>query len=670
MRLRSSIAVLTFALAASHLTAAVSLIGQVGHLFRSDSTTSVPAGSVVLLVADTDKTTAPGLVNPLGTTLSVGRTLGGASGDRIVGVYKTSDLGGGLIGVDFGGTTFTYDSTFTAGTDLWLVWFPGLSATGGQVGSAEPFGAYRSDTLDTASQSTIAWVAPPDGSTSTLNAYTSSLGFGLATDSQLSATSVTSAPVATAGIYFGTFPSGGNWALYVRADGTATYLAYLPSRHSAIVVNLTVGLNGSFSAAGTEAASAATVGSLALAGPESPVRRAAAASAFTLTGQIAANGAVTGQLAGLNETFSGTLDSAASTAPAGLYRTAALNAASGATIAIVGPSGQTVVVTTGTVNDGAAGTVNASGQFTATTANGATLALTINASAKTVSATLTPAGGPPVSYAGLPEGVVSTSRVVNLSVRSAAGTGSQTLIVGFVVQGAGSKNLLLRGVGPAIKHLLPTALTDPAMRLLDGAGASLEVNDNWSNNLESIITTLGATPFAPGSKDAGILRATTAGPYTFHVYASDNGTGVALAELYDADAAATSAQVVNISARTQVGTGSDILIAGFVITGNAPKTLLIRGVGPTLTPLGVSGALADPQLYLYEGNTAIATNENWAGTAALKTAFATVGAGALVSDTSKDAALLVTLNPGTYTAQVSGVASTTGVALVEIFLLP
>ncbi len=158
--------------------------------------------------------------------------------------------------------------------------------------------------------------------------------------------------------------------------------------------------------------------------------------------------------------------------------------------------------------------------------------------------------------------------------------------------------------------------------------------------------------------------------YSFPVYPNDNQSGIALAELYDADLNPVPAEMVNISARTQVGTGNNILIAGFVIRGNAPKTLLIRALGPTLTGLGVTGALADPQLYLFGKAGPITSNDNWGGTAGLKTAFSTVGAGPLAGDTSKDAALLVTLDPGVYSAQVSGVGSTTGVGLVEIFVMP
>jgi sugar lactone lactonase YvrE len=132
-------------------------------------------------------------------------------------------------------------------------------------------------------------------------------------------------------------------------------------------------------------------------------------------------------------------------------------------------------------------------------------------------------------------------------------------------------------------------------------------------------------------------------------------------------------RLLQVSTRAQIGTGHDILVAGFVIDGTAAKTVLLRAVGPTLASFGVTGALADPKLDLFAAGqsvTPIYSNDNWAGDASLSTAAAGSGAFAFAGPTSKDAALLVTLAPGTYTARVSGVGNTTGVALLEIYETP
>jgi alpha-tubulin suppressor-like RCC1 family protein len=496
-------------------------------------------------------------------------------------------------------------------------------------------------------------------------------------NSATGSTALTVTPRDYSGSYFGTFASGGYWALAVRPDATATYIAYLPSRQSAIVANLTVGLDGDFRITGTEVKPTATaVSGYALATPESPVsHNAAAGSSYTLAGQIGADRRISGGLTGIGETFTGAADVGAVTNSTGLFTASALGTASGTTYAIVGASGQTVIVTTTPAAvDGAAGTVNASGQLTATTSNNAALSLTINTAAQTVSASLTPAGSTtPITYAGLSAAVTPIARVVNLSVRTTAGTGDQTLIVGLVVIGSGSKTLLLRGIGPA---LLPqgvtNALADPTMRLLNGSGAEVSANNDWggSAQMSANFSSVGAFALPASSKDAALFNTLPTGLYSFHVFPNGAGTGIALAEVYDADDDSSAASVFNISARTQVGTGENILIAGFVITGNSPKTVLIRGLGPTLAAQGVTGAVVNPQLFLFGSAGLIASNDDWGGTTALKNAFATTGAGALTADNSKDAALLVTLMPGVYSAQVSGVGSTTGIGLVEIFLVP
>ena len=148
--------------------------------------------------------------------------------------------------------------------------------------------------------------------------------------------------------------------------------------------------------------------------------------------------------------------------------------------------------------------------------------------------------------------------------------------------------------------------------------------------------------------------------------ATDGGSGVALLEVYDA-ATSSSVNVINASTRAFVGTGDSVLIPGFVISGTGALKLLIRAVGPTLANLGVSGVLADPTITLYRGSTALATNDNWAvGDAATMTA---VGAFALPVG-SRDAAIVTTLPAGSYSAIVSGVANTTGTALVELYVVP
>jgi len=122
----------------------------------------------------------------------------------------------------------------------------------------------------------------------------------------------------------------------------------------------------------------------------------------------------------------------------------------------------------------------------------------------------------------------------------------------------------------------------------------------------------------------------------------------------------------NLSTRGQVGTGGNILIAGFVVGGTTPKQVLVRAIGPSLANFGIAGALADSQVELFKGTTRVALNDNWAGNAAIAAASASVGAFPLAAN-SLDAVILTQLDPGAYTAQVSGTGGRTGVALVELY---
>jgi hypothetical protein len=268
---------------------------------------------------------------------------------------------------------------------------------------------------------------------------------------------------------------------------------------------------------------------------------------------------------------------------------------------------------------------------------------------------------------------VNSSRLANLSVRATAGTGDQTLILGFYIGGTGSKQVLIRGVGPTLaQYGVSGVLADPQLKLFNAANTLINQNDDWGGSAGLALAFAAVQDFAlsASSKDAALLVALLPNGYTAQVNGAGTSTGVALIEAYEADTGTPGARFTALSARNQVGTGENILIVGFAVTGNAPKKLLIRGIGPTLANYGVSGVLADPQLALFDRtSTKIAENDNWGGATALSDAFAATQAFPLPAN-SKDAALLVTLQPGVYSAQVSGAGGTTGVALVEVYEMP
>lgn len=270
--------------------------------------------------------------------------------------------------------------------------------------------------------------------------------------------------------------------------------------------------------------------------------------------------------------------------------------------------------------------------------------------------------------------VVLQSRIVNLSVRSRAGSGDNGLIVGFVVGGAVNKPMLLRGVGPSLTEFgVGDVLADPKLSLYSGS-VMTATNDDWAlgANAPEIANTgaiLGAFSLREASTDSAMLANLGAGAYTVQVGGKNDETGVALVEVYDA-ASDNAASLVNLSVRTFVGAGGEAPNLGFVVAGNTPKRVLIRAVGPTLGAFGVSGTLDDPQLELFKNGVRVGLNDNWEGDAALSETFASVGAFGLADANSKDAVMLVTLEPGAYTVVASGVGGSTGIALVEVYDVP
>lgn len=147
--------------------------------------------------------------------------------------------------------------------------------------------------------------------------------------------------------------------------------------------------------------------------------------------------------------------------------------------------------------------------------------------------------------------------------------------------------------------------------------------------------------------------------------ARGNGQGIVLVECYDV-VSSSNARIVNLSARCFVGTGSDVLIIGFAVTGPRPKQLFIRAVGPGLSGFGVAGTVSDPVLQVTNAaGVVVAQNDNW--DSSLASTASKVGAFPLPSE-SRDAAVSVSLLSGqTYTVIVSGASGGTGEALVEIY---
>jgi hypothetical protein len=286
--------------------------------------------------------------------------------------------------------------------------------------------------------------------------------------------------------------------------------------------------------------------------------------------------------------------------------------------------------------------------------------------------------------AGLPDvgafeyGGVATI-LANISSRAFVQTGNNVMIGGFIVQGSQPKRVIIRAIGPELtQYGVPNALANPTLELHDGTGALIACNNNWRTTIiGGIITTnqvrdIINSGYAPSDgRESAIIADLPAGDYTAIVSGVNNMTGVALVEVYDLSPG-TGSILSNISSRSFVQTGDSVMIGGFVVQGNQPKRVIVRAIGPELTPFGVPNALADPTLELHDGTGAlIASNDNWQQT--IIGGIITTNQVSAIQNSGhaptqpRESAIIAELPAGNYTAIVRGVNSTTGVALVEVY---
>lgn len=451
------------------------------------------------------------------------------------------------------------------------------------------------------------------------------------------------------GFYSGTTSTGGAWVLLVGADGEATFFG--AGRRGSFQRGFIVPSWGAFDIA--DRSGVRVVGRIQANG--------------TVTGAIDDGGAVLLDGTRGSGTF-GTVDAAHDGVYSGWLvdsgvRAAALIDRGNIFLAIEEPGADRV----GT------GEISAGGAFAISSAPGTTF--TGSASGGRLDAQISAGGGAARAAVLLRDGYTPARRLVNLSVRGFVGTGDAVLIPGFVISG-GALPVLVRGVGPGLAgYGVPAESTvqHPGIVLRRGS-AVLRENSGWDSDghgleIAAADALTGAFDLDPGADDSALTLALAADAYTVTVAGTDGGTGIALAEVYDARAGGEPGELVNLSGRAFVGTGDSILIGGFVVEGEAPVLVLVRAAGPALASSGVHGVLAHPALRLVRGGTELARAGAWGGTdvpAAKVEAAGRVGAFAFTAG-SDDSALLLSLSPGPYTAQVFGADGGTGVALLEIY---
>jgi sugar lactone lactonase YvrE len=309
----------------------------------------------------------------------------------------------------------------------------------------------------------------------------------------------------------------------------------------------------------------------------------------------------------------------------------------------------------------------------------------------------------------------------NLSARANIETGANVLISGFeIAGGTGStnKNVLVTGKGPVLQPSgISNFLPNPVVTLYDSQSRPIASNAGWCNppvaatgsgvsplaatvpinevSSSLIINASGSAP-AQGSADSMLFGALPSGGYTSIVADANGQSGVGITEVYDVDSllgnSSNPARLSNVSARSFVGIGNQVLIVGFVVHGGpsgAPETVMIRAQGPNLVNSGILDALADTHITVYDSSSApIASNSGWqnaptyaSGSGASPLASKGVGlesaptalqlqyAGNALPQGSADSAMVVNLPPGAYTAILDPGIGSPGVGLVEVFEL-
>ncbi len=150
------------------------------------------------------------------------------------------------------------------------------------------------------------------------------------------------------------------------------------------------------------------------------------------------------------------------------------------------------------------------------------------------------------------------------------------------------------------------------------------------------------------------------------------GEGTRLSHIFStANAASTGDALVNISTLAHLSGPDDVVVSGFVLSGRGTRAVLVRAAGPALTDFGLNDALLRPKLEVYQGGRLIATNIGWApsaeAAATLGDAFDRAGAFQFRDASSRDAALLLNLEPGAYTVKVSSADKTPGSTMLEVY---
>ena len=274
------------------------------------------------------------------------------------------------------------------------------------------------------------------------------------------------------------------------------------------------------------------------------------------------------------------------------------------------------------------------------------------------------------------------AHLTNISTRALVETGDNVVIGGFIVQGSGAKRVIIRAIGPELtQYGVADALANPTLELHNGAGTLIASNNNWETTIiggiitQSQVRDIMNSGYAPSNGlESAIIADLEPGNYTAIVRGVNDTTGVGLVEVYDLTNPGTvpSSFLRNISSRSVVLDGDNVMIGGFIVQGSGTKRVIVRAIGPELTRYGVQNVLTDPTLELHNAAGAlIASNDNWQTTVIggiiTRDQVMDIQSSGHAPTQPSESAIIADLPPGRYTAIVRGKNIIVGVALVEVY---
>jgi hypothetical protein len=280
---------------------------------------------------------------------------------------------------------------------------------------------------------------------------------------------------------------------------------------------------------------------------------------------------------------------------------------------------------------------------------------------------------PPSSPTPTPTPGSSPGLVGNVSTRLPVGVDDNVLIEGFIVQGpdGSTKKIIVRAIGPSLVPFgINDALANPTLEIRDQSNAIIAANDDWrTTQVGGIITSdqsqeIASSGVAPGNElESAIIANLAPGSYTAVVRGKGNTVGTGVVDAYDLSATST-ARLANIATRGLIQPGDKLMIAGFIIQNGSVKAV-VRAIGPSLSAFGIPNALPDTTLQVKTGNgTIVIENDDWQTNQ--KQELENTG---LQPGHPLEAAVVVTLPPGQYTAQVRGKPEGTGIGVVQVYFL-